>query len=359
MCGRSLAGIVFSRFAIFSMLRRAAGRSRSSAGVITSCRCLPMADPYARVTRSRVSWITPTDGATSSGTVAHTCEGVDPSRERVDGGIAVEDADFEVICPGFACSQVRKLAALSRVEPSRVTIRGRLHRHAIDSFAKHPPHGVERKLFLPVNLIGAEPQGTIDDPYRDGSLRLGNDRMLVALFRKGLVGSRQPFVIPGRVLSHGRARRSGDQVLRAFIHDRPPDVHVVQVHMGRGIETHVDDLVMDHEATLPDTSLDPAMELHRLTVHSGLPDHPLCPQHALVTVPSLAIARETGGHEADAPMQAVFLCRLDQLVELGGVIGAAEERVVEPARHQHAATPTSEPAEPHRLGIPRTHDPGW
>ena len=43
MCGRIFAGRSFRRFAIFSMLRRAACRSRISAGVMTSLRRLPMA----------------------------------------------------------------------------------------------------------------------------------------------------------------------------------------------------------------------------------------------------------------------------------------------------------------------------
>src|SRR6266568_5922894 len=105
MCGRSLAGIVLIRSAIFAMLRRATGRSRMSAGVIRSCRFRPIADPYARLTRSRVSWITSVAGATSSGTVLapHSLarcargESVYPCLERVDCGLAVEDPDLEVV----------------------------------------------------------------------------------------------------------------------------------------------------------------------------------------------------------------------------------------------------------------------
>src|SRR6267378_7099080 len=103
MCGRSFAGMVLIRSAIFAMLRRAAPRSRMSAGVMRSCRFLPIAEPYALLTLSRVSWITSVAGATSSrmmpaphslvgcGQRAYSC------LERIDCGQAVEDPDLEVV----------------------------------------------------------------------------------------------------------------------------------------------------------------------------------------------------------------------------------------------------------------------
>ena len=47
MCGRIFAGMPSSRCAIFSMFRRAAARSRISAGVTTWLRDFPIAAPYA------------------------------------------------------------------------------------------------------------------------------------------------------------------------------------------------------------------------------------------------------------------------------------------------------------------------
>ena len=64
----------------------------------------------------------------------------------------------------------------------------------------------------------------------------------------------------GRVTSPGEfnalitvhARRGRDQVLRAGVHDRPAEIHVVQVHVAGRIEAHVEDLVVDGEAALAD-----------------------------------------------------------------------------------------------------------
>src|SRR5205807_1674133 len=225
MCGRSLAGIVFSRFAIFSMLRRAAGRSRIRAGVINSCRCRPMAEPYAWLTRCRVSWIAPTAGARSSGMVPHTGECVDARSERVDGRAAVEDADLEVVRSCFAWSQISQLAALARVETSGITVGGRLHGHSVGPFAEHPPHRVEGKLILLVDLVGAEPEFAVDDRHRDGSRRLGDNLVLVALLRKSRRGGGQAPVLRAWILSDGHAGRSRDEVLGTCVDDGPTDVH--------------------------------------------------------------------------------------------------------------------------------------
>src|SRR5258706_15199697 len=57
-------------------------------------------------------------------------------------------------------------------------------------------------------------------------------------------------------------------------------------------------------------------------------------------------------------MESVLLRRADQLVELRRVVRSAEQRVVEAARDEHAAAPAAKPAEPKRLGVPGTDDPG-
>src|SRR5207244_13404328 len=69
---------------------------------------------------------------------------------------------------------------------------------------------------------------------------------------------------------------------------------------------------------------------------------------------ALPISGEARGDEADPPMQAVLLGRPDELMELRGVIDAAEERVVEAAGDDHAAAPAAKPSQAHRFRVPGT-----
>ena len=211
---------------------------------------------------------------------------------------------------------------------------------------------MEGKLVLLVDLVGAEPKLTVDDCDWDGSRRLGDDLVLVALLREPRRRGGQALVVRAWIFSNGHAGRSRDEVLGACVDDRPSNIDVVEIHVGGGIEGHVDDLVMHGEATLADASLDPPAQLHRLAVHGRLPDHPLRPEHALVALPPFAVSGQARRHETDPAMQPVFLGRLDELVEIGRVVDTTEQRVVQAARHQHAAAPAPEPTEPHRLGVP-------
>ena len=182
--------------------------------------------------------------------------------------------------------------------------------------------------------------------------------MLVALLGESVVRLREPPVIASGVLGHRHAGRRRDQVLGARVDDRPAHVHVVEVHVGRGVEAGVDDLVMHREPALADPRLDSPAQLHRLAEYGCLANDALGPQHTLFTVPSLAVAGQARRHEADPAMEPIVLRRFDELVEVGGVVAAAEQCVVQAAGDQHAATPRPKPAEAHRLGEPRPDNPG-
>src|SRR6266849_2766265 len=269
----------------------------------------------------------------------------DARRESIYRVRAVEDADLEVIRASLPRSQVPQLAPLTGIEAASVAVGRRLHGHTICALAEHPPHRVKWELALPVHLIGAEGEAAVDDRHRDGSAGLGRHVVLVALFRKTLVRPGEPPVVTR-------------QVLGALIDDRPAHVHVVEVHVGRGIEAGVDDLVVHREPALADPRLDPPVQLHRLAIYRRLADDAFGPQHALVTIPALAVAGEPRGDQADAAMEPVLLGGFDELVEVRGVVNAAEQRVVEAARDQHAAAPGATPADAHRLDEPRDDDAG-
>src|SRR5712692_6523105 len=283
---------------------------------------------------------------------------VDARRESIYRLRAVEDADLEVIRASLPRSQVRQLAALTGIEAASVAVGRRLHGHAICALAEHPPHRVEWELALLIDLVGAEAEAAVDDRHRDGSAGLGRHVVLVALFRKTLVRPGEPPVVTRQVLGHRHAGRRRDQVLGALIDDRPAHVHVVEVHVGRWIEAGVDDLVVHREPALANSGLDPPVQLHRLAIYRRLADDAFGPQHALVTIPALAVAGEPRGDQTDPAMEPVLLGGFDELVEVRGVVNAAEQRVVEAARDQHAAAPGAKPAEAHRLGEPRADDAG-
>src|SRR5207245_6813506 len=77
-----------------------------------------------------------------------------------------------------------------------------------------------------------------------------------------------------------------------------------------------------------------------------------------LTRPTPPLAGQPRRHEADPAMEPIVLRRFDELVEVGGVVDAAEQCVVQAAGDQHAATPRPKPAEAHRLGEPRPDNPG-
>src|SRR2546422_4419779 len=161
---------------MFLMFRRATARSRMRAGVTSSRRCLPIAPPYACLTRSRVSSIT-SDAWASSGTQRclawrRTGQCVDAGGEHVDLSGTVEGADFDVVGPCLTGAEEAKLTSLAGVEPAGVAVGSRLHGHAIGALAEHPPHRVKRELVAPIDLVGAEAEVTIDDRHRNCAFRL-------------------------------------------------------------------------------------------------------------------------------------------------------------------------------------------
>src|SRR5207245_7519855 len=70
------------------------------------------------------------------------------------------------------------------------------------------------------------------------------------------------------------------------------------------------------------------------------------------------LAGQPRGREADPAMQPVLLRGFDELVEVGGVVDAPKQRVVEAAGDEHAAAPGAKPAEAHGLGVPGADDAG-
>src|SRR5487761_1417288 len=127
------------------------------------------------------------------------------SRKVVDGLRAVEGADLDVVLAGLSWRPARQLPTRAGVTASGVPIGGRLHRHSVDPLAEHPPHRVEWKLLLPVDLVRTQPEAAIDDSDGHRAGGFGDSRVLVALFREGRVRPREPPVIAGGVFSHRQA----------------------------------------------------------------------------------------------------------------------------------------------------------
>src|ERR1700704_2918760 len=100
------------------------------------------------------------------------CQRVNTRRERIDCGIAIERADLDVVRPRFAWRQVRQLASLAGIEAPSVAVGGRLHRDPVYPLSEHPPHGVERELVLPVDLVGTQADAAVDNCDGHGAARL-------------------------------------------------------------------------------------------------------------------------------------------------------------------------------------------
>src|SRR5690242_4285156 len=125
---------------------------------------------------------------------------VDPRRKRVDGRAAVQRAHLQLVAPRLSRLQEHELATLLGVEPPRVTIRSRLHGHAVSPLSEHPPHCVEAELVLAVELISAQPGGAADDRDRDATVGLRDGVVLVALLWKTFVRTRDVAVVARRIL---------------------------------------------------------------------------------------------------------------------------------------------------------------
>ena len=69
------------------------------------------------------------------------------------------------------------------------------------------------------------------------------------------------------------------------------------------------------------------------------------PEHALVALPALAVARQPGGTVGEASVERELLGLLRRVVVLGGRVLGHEQRVVDPAGGQKAAAPVAHEAE--------------
>ncbi len=114
------------------------------------------------------------------------------------------------------------------------------------------------------------------------------------------------------------------------------------------------DLVVDREPALADARLDPPAQDQVLAEDRRLEDLALGPQDAVVALPTLAVADQAGRQAADPAVEGERLGLAQVgLVEVGGAVLAAQQRVVQAAGHDHPATPRPEPAQRIVLVVPR------
>src|SRR4051812_37781485 len=90
-----------------------------------------------------------------------------------------------------------------------------------------------------------------------------------------------------------------------FVDDRKSDIAVVQEHVARDGMPGVLDDVVDREAVLADTGLDPPPKDKILEEHACLANLALGPKDAIVAIPILAIPDQPRRESSDAAVEAI------------------------------------------------------
>ena len=242
-----------------------------------------------------------------------------------------------------------ELAALAGVEAAGIPVRARLHRDRVGAVAELPPRDVVRQGAGGVALVDAEAERAVRDGRGDRTVGIGHHGVLVALLDEGGVRVAERPVVDRRRVAHHRAGRRRVEQFGVRGHDRGTDVAVVQQHVGARRAADVGHPVDDAQRCAAQVRLDAPAQFELLAEDGDLAHLALGPEHALVAHPLGAVADQAGRDRGVPPVQPVLLGAVVRVVEVAGVIGAAEQGVVEPAGRDQSAGPAAEPLDAARV----------
>src|SRR5918994_4159100 len=86
-----------------------------------------------------------------------------PCRKGVNGVVAVQRPELEIICSRLARLQDDQLTRFTGGEASRGAVRARLDADDVRALSQHPPDEMPRQLVAAEDLVGAEPCRAIGD----------------------------------------------------------------------------------------------------------------------------------------------------------------------------------------------------
>jgi len=106
---------------------------------------------------------------------------------------------------------------------------------------------VVRKLVAPEDLVGPQPELTVDDRHGHRAVRLGGQLVLEDLLDEAVARREEDAVAVRGIVAAWLDGGGRSKELRALVDDGEADVHVVEVHVRRRVVADVLDLVMDAE----------------------------------------------------------------------------------------------------------------